>query len=104
MSGHPEVLWQPSAEQIEATNLAAYVGWLNRERGSSFAASDYKTLQAWSSTEIEQFWASIWDYFTVDADGDAGRAGQASAARSGSSQGGDCTDADEDPDAAYIAR
>ncbi|CAB4342526.1 unannotated protein [freshwater metagenome] len=71
MSGHPEVLWQPSAEQIEATNLAAYVGWLNRERGSSFAASDYKTLQAWSSTEIEQFWASIWDYFTVDADGDA---------------------------------
>ncbi len=64
------MLWQPSAEHLASTNLAEYVGWLSRERGLQFDVADYKTLQSWSSSEIEQFWSSIWDYFDVQADGD----------------------------------
>ena len=64
------MLWQPSAEHLASTNLAEYVGWLSRERGLQFDVADYKTLQSWSSSEIERFWSSIWDYFDVQADGD----------------------------------
>ena len=64
------MLWQPSAEHLASTNLAEYVGWLSRERGLQFDVADYKTLQSWSSSEIEHFWSSIWEYFDVQADGD----------------------------------
>ncbi|MCX6994230.1 MAG: acetoacetate--CoA ligase [Chlamydiae bacterium] len=66
----PAILWQPSAEHLASTNLAEYVGWLGRERGLHFDLADYRALQSWSSSEIEQFWSSIWDYFDLQADGD----------------------------------
>ena len=71
MSAQPEILWQPSAEQLAGTNLARYIEWLASERALEFDVSDYNELQRWSATEIESFWASIWDYFSVLADGDA---------------------------------
>jgi len=71
MTGQPAILWQPSPEQIGATNLSAYVAWLRRERGLDFRVDDYESLQRWSSSAIEEFWGSIWEYFDVDADGDA---------------------------------
>ena len=64
------MLWQPSAEHLASTNLAEYVDWLGRERGLQFDVANYQELQSWSSSEIEQFWSSIWDYFAVQADGD----------------------------------
>ncbi len=64
------MLWQPSAEHLASTNLAEYVGWLGRERELQFDVANYQELQSWSSSEIEQFWSSIWDYFDVQADGD----------------------------------
>jgi len=70
ISGEPEILWQPSAAHLQSTNLASYIEWLERERELEFNVGDYGSLQRWSSTEIEQFWASIWDYFDVQADGD----------------------------------
>ena len=70
MTENPQVLWQPSDGQIASTNLARYIEWLGRERELEFDVGDYRALQLWSSTEIEQFWASIWDYFDVQADGD----------------------------------
>ena len=66
----PAILWQPSAEDLASTNLAAYASWLGRERALHFDVADYRALQGWSSSEIEQFWSSIWDYFDVQADGD----------------------------------
>jgi acetoacetyl-CoA synthetase len=66
----PAILWQPSAEDLESTNLAVYAAWLGRERGLNFDVANYEALQSWSATEIEQFWSSIWDYFDVQADGD----------------------------------
>ena len=35
------------------------------ERGLEFA--DYDELQRWSVTDLEAFWASIWDFFEVKA-------------------------------------
>lgn len=59
-----ELLWEPSEEQAAATNLAAYLGWL-ADRGRHF--SGYDELWEWSVTELEEFWASIWEYVGVES-------------------------------------
>ena len=43
--------------------MTAYMRWLERERGLHFGG--YPDLWEWSANEIEDFWASIWDYFGV---------------------------------------
>ena len=62
------MLWEPSPEAIERSNLTAYRRWLEAERGLTF--DDYAALQRWSVDSLEDFWASIWDHFDVLADGD----------------------------------
>ncbi|MBO0686099.1 MAG: acetoacetate--CoA ligase, partial [Candidatus Dormibacteraeota bacterium] len=62
-----EVLWEPSEEQKRATNLARYMDWLATTRGLHFG--DYQELWRWSVTDLEAFWASIWDYFQVGPPG-----------------------------------
>ena len=64
----PEALWHPSAELIERSRLSQYMRWLAAERGKRF--SDYEELWRWSVEDLEGFWASIWDYFEVRADGE----------------------------------
>lgn len=63
----PEVLWQPSREQMAASRLAAYQQWLQQHRGLAFAG--YEALWQWSVDQLDDFWASIWDFFEVQADG-----------------------------------
>jgi acetoacetyl-CoA synthetase len=58
------LLWAPSAAVKGRTNLSHYMQWLERERGLAFQA--YDELWRWSVTELEDFWASIWDYFQVE--------------------------------------
>jgi acetoacetyl-CoA synthetase len=58
-----DLLWTPSAEFAAESNLSLFLGWLARERGRRF--DDYHALWRWSVTEIEEFWASIWDYYAV---------------------------------------
>ncbi len=64
----PEPLWQPTSETVEASRLSEYMRWLEAERGLSFA--DYGSLWAWSTAEPDAFWASLWDFFEIQADGD----------------------------------
>ncbi|HWE80504.1 MAG TPA: acetoacetate--CoA ligase [Gaiellaceae bacterium] len=61
----PPLLWEPSPAQAEASRLADYVRWLDRERGLGFGS--YAELWGWSVSELEAFWASVWDYFAVQA-------------------------------------
>ena len=69
MSTHEaEKLWEPSAELIERSRMTEYMRWLEAERGLSF--DGYEELWRWSVDDIEAFWASIWDFFDVQADGD----------------------------------
>jgi acetoacetyl-CoA synthetase len=64
----PEPLWEPSAELIERSRLSEYMRWLAAERGLAFA--DYEALWRWSVDDLDAFWASIWDFFDVQADGE----------------------------------
>jgi acetoacetyl-CoA synthetase len=61
----PALLWRPSPERNAASNFARYLDWLAAERGLCF--SGYHDAWAWSTTEIESFWASLWDFFDVRA-------------------------------------
>ncbi|MDQ3758753.1 MAG: acetoacetate--CoA ligase, partial [Actinomycetota bacterium] len=63
-----EKLWEPSAEAVEGSSMAAYMRWLAAERDLDFEG-DYARLWEWSTREIDAFWRSIWDYFQVSADG-----------------------------------
>jgi acetoacetyl-CoA synthetase len=58
-----ELLWEPSAEQIERSAMTAFM----RDRGFS----TYDELWRWSVEDLEGFWSAIWDRF--EAGGDHGR-------------------------------
>jgi acetoacetyl-CoA synthetase len=60
-----EPLWEPSRESIERATMTRYMRWLAAERGRSF--DGYESLWEWSVSELEEFWASIWDFFDVRA-------------------------------------
>ena len=55
------ILWAPTPERAAAIRMAAYMRWLEQERGLAFA--DYQALWAWSVADLEGFWTSIIDFF-----------------------------------------
>jgi acetoacetyl-CoA synthetase len=61
-----EVLWAPSPEMVERSQLTRYIAWLAENRELHF--DDYAALWRWSVTEVEEFWQTIWDYFDVLSD------------------------------------
>jgi acetoacetyl-CoA synthetase len=62
-----ELLWTPSEERIERSCLARYQRWLGDTRGRSF--DDYQALWQWSVDELEEFWATIVEFFGVELHG-----------------------------------
>jgi len=72
MSAMPEILWEPTAAAVEASNLTAYIDWLRAERGVD--VTTYPDLWRWSVSDLEAFWNSILDYFKVEYDGERGPA------------------------------
>jgi acetoacetyl-CoA synthetase len=58
-------IWRPSPAAIEASELTRYQRWLAGTRGLTFA--DYETLWEWSTTDLEGFWGSLWEYFDITA-------------------------------------
>jgi acetoacetyl-CoA synthetase len=65
VSETPPILWEPSAEMVERSQLTAYQRWLAQERGIEL--DDYKALWRWSIEDLDAFWRSIWDYFGVQS-------------------------------------
>ena len=63
----PEKLWDPPAELVERARMTEYMRWLATERGLEL--DGYDDLWRWSVDDLEGFWASIWDFFGVQADG-----------------------------------
>ena len=59
----PEVLWRPSQERIECATLTRYQRWLSETRGVSF--DDYHELWRWSVDQLDDFWASIVEFFEI---------------------------------------
>ncbi len=54
---------QPQPSYVPQIRL--YQEWLARERGLRFA--DYDALWRWSTTELDAFWQSIWDWFELQS-------------------------------------
>jgi acetoacetyl-CoA synthetase len=63
MINEGDLLWTPNAARIEHSHVTAFMRWLATERNLRFA--DYAQLWQWSVSDVEAFWASIWDYFGV---------------------------------------
>ncbi|RRR70399.1 MAG: acetoacetate--CoA ligase [Candidatus Viridilinea halotolerans] len=61
----PHPLWSPTQASQEASNLWAYMTWLRQTRGLEFVS--YDAVWRWSVAHVEDFWASIWDYFQIQA-------------------------------------
>jgi acetoacetyl-CoA synthetase len=59
------LLWEPSETLKQQANITGYMKWLEREKGLSF--SNQEELWEWSVTRLEDFWASIWEYFHIKA-------------------------------------
>lgn len=60
-------LWAPSDAMISQANLTRYMEWINEQKNQSF--TDYHQLWQWSVAHVEEFWATIWQYFDVLHDG-----------------------------------
>jgi len=64
-SGDETLLWEPSEELKQQATLTRYMQWLEREKG--LYVRDQEELWHWSVSHLEDFWASIWDFFSVKA-------------------------------------
>jgi len=63
--GDGTLLWEPSEELKQQATLTRYMQWLEHEKGLRF--SDQEALWEWSVNHLEDFWASIWNFFAVKA-------------------------------------
>lgn len=57
------LLWEPSEQFKNDSNLKKYIDWLQENRNLSF--KEYEELWEWSVTHLENFWESVWDYFNI---------------------------------------
>lgn len=60
-----KMLWKPSTERINKTNVTAFVDFVNKLYSKSF--NSYDDLFPWSVTDISDFWDSFWDFAEVKA-------------------------------------
>jgi acetoacetyl-CoA synthetase len=58
-------MWAPSAEELERFEMTSFMRWAGERRGGRFA--DYDELWRWSVTEVEDFWAAVWEFCGVRA-------------------------------------
>jgi len=58
-------LWEPSKEFKENARISDFMQWLGVEKDLAF--EDYNDLWEWSVTDLEGFWASLWEYCGVEA-------------------------------------
>jgi acetoacetyl-CoA synthetase len=59
------MLWQPSAERIESTNLHRFIGEINDKYKTDIG--DYPALHRWSVENLPDFWASVWEFCGIKA-------------------------------------
>ena len=58
-------LWTPSAQSVRQAAITGYMDWAAQRQGRPF--DDYDQLWQWSVTDLEGFWASVWEYGGVRA-------------------------------------
>jgi acetoacetyl-CoA synthetase len=67
MASAPEQvpLWEPTAQDRERAEMTRFMRFAGACHGRAFA--DYDELWKWSVAEVEEFWASIWEFCGVRA-------------------------------------
>ena len=58
-----DLLWTPSPERVAGARLTEFTRFAEERTGRQFA--DYAQLWAWSTTELDEFWQAVWDFFDV---------------------------------------
>ena len=59
------LLWEPTAVLKEQAIVTDYMRWLKREKGLTMQSRG--ALWQWSVDHLEDFWASLWEYFHINA-------------------------------------
>ena len=59
------LLWEPSEQVKQQSTLTRYMQWLEQSRGLSLHSQ--ADLWQWSVDHLEDFWASMWDFFQIQA-------------------------------------
>lgn len=62
------ILWEPSKQRQMDAQVTQFIQWVNGRYQAQFAG--YDELWAWSVTELEAFWASVFEYFFGEEPGD----------------------------------
>lgn len=65
-AGDRQAVWSPDDEAVERATLTAYRRWVSDRTGRQL--DDYQSLWQWSVDELDDFWASIWEYYDVAAE------------------------------------
>ena len=60
-----KLLWSPSEEWIQNTNMTRFIDYINQKHGQKITCFD--VLYKWSIDNIPDFWAAIWDFAEVKA-------------------------------------
>ena len=63
--GHEVPLWEAGEDVKREANITRYMQWLKSEKGLNFETRE--ELWQWSVNNLEDFWASLWDYFHIKA-------------------------------------
>lgn len=58
-------LWAPPADARTESALGRFMDFAGERSGRTF--DDYTTVWEWSVDELEDFWATVWDFFEVRA-------------------------------------
>lgn len=64
MVAHGDVLWTPPRDFVDQSNLVAFMEFVNAKYGYDF--HDHQSLWAWSVEDVEEFWASMVEFFEID--------------------------------------
>ena len=58
-------LWTPSEERIKQTNMYRFMQKVNDKYNKNF--NDYDALYQWSTDNLEDFWATLWNFAEINA-------------------------------------
>jgi len=60
-----KLLWQPTEERINATNMFAFIRFVNAR--FNLDIDGYNALYRWSVNRIPDFWAAVWNFTDIRA-------------------------------------
>ncbi|MGD8228577.1 MAG: acetoacetate--CoA ligase [Desulfobacteraceae bacterium] len=60
-----KLLWQPSEERIKNSNMYRFMKIINEKYNKDF--TEYAPLWEWSTENIPDFWASMWEFAEIKA-------------------------------------